>query len=187
MAPRGLGSMVAMAVVGRFMHRYDPRLFLYLGVLIAALGTFLLSRFSLNLSVSDYVLMSTLQGIGMGLFFVPLATLSLSTLPSKNIAEGVGLFSFARSLGTSLGISLMVTLLSCSEQVNWNKVELGVNEMTDKRKQYSPVEKTKMALKTIKTTLTLAQLSSTFSDEQLTLLNLVDEIYIKYSFLAQGK
>jgi len=80
-----------------------------------------------------------------------------------------------------------VTLLSCSEQVNWNKVELGVNEMTDKRKQYSPVEKTKMALKTIKTTLTLAQLSSTFSDEQLTLLNLVDEIYIKYSFLAQGK
>lgn len=127
MAPRGLGSMVAMAVVGRFMHRYDPRLFLYLGVLIAALGTFLLSRFSLSLSVPDYVLMSTLQGIGMGLFFVPLATLSLSTLPTEHIAEGAGLFSFARSLGTSLGISLMVTLLSRSEQVNWNTLAAYVN------------------------------------------------------------
>ena len=120
MAPRGLGSMVAMAFVGRFLHRYDPRLFLYLGVVLAALGTYLLSRFSLSLSVPDYVLMSTLQGIGMGLFFVPLSTLSLSTLPVKDIAEGAGLFSFARSLGTSMGISLMVTLLSRSQQVNWN-------------------------------------------------------------------
>ncbi len=127
MAPRGVGSMVAMAVVGRFIQRYDIRLFLYLGVVIAACGTYLLSRFSLNFSVVDYVWISTLQGIGMGLFFVPLATLSLSTLPTQDIAEGSGLFSFSRSLGTSMGISVMVTLLSRSQQVNWNTLGAYVN------------------------------------------------------------
>lgn len=127
MAPRGLGSMVAMAIIGPRLHRYDPRVFLYAGILMAAGGTYLLSCFSLDLSVSDYVIFSTMQGIGMGLFFVPLATLSLSTIAPQDMAEGSGLFSFSRNLGTSMGISLMVTLLTRSEQVNWHELGQHIN------------------------------------------------------------
>jgi MFS transporter, DHA2 family, multidrug resistance protein len=120
MGPRGLGSMFTMAVVGRLSNRLDPRIFLLSGMVLAVLATFLLSHLSLELSVPAFATIIFIQGMGMGLFFVPLATLSLSTLPSKYIAEGSGLFSFSRSLGLSMGISVMATLLSRGNQMNWN-------------------------------------------------------------------
>lgn len=118
--PRGLGSMMAMALVGRLISRFDPRWFLASGIVLAALGTYLSCGFGVDLNVPYFIVVTGLQGVGMGLFFVPLATLSLSTLAPQDLAEGSGLFSFSRSLGTSMGISLMVTILTRREQINWH-------------------------------------------------------------------
>lgn len=129
MAPRGLASMVAMAIAGRLMSKYDIRAFIFCGVIFAAWGTYEMSVFSSEMSIDHYVIGSLLQGFGLGLYFVPIATLSMSNLPSSSVPEASGLFSFSRSLGTSIGISVMTTMLTRSTQANWNTLGGHINAM----------------------------------------------------------
>ena len=58
---------------------------------------------------------------------VPLTTYSLATLPSKNITEAAGLFAYGRMLGTSIGVSLLSTLVSRLTQINWSQIGEHIN------------------------------------------------------------
>jgi len=63
----------------------------------------------------------------MGMFMVPLSTLSLSTLHKDDIAAGAGLFSFGRNLGSSIGISMLSTIIARETQINWNRLGGNIN------------------------------------------------------------
>ena len=106
MAPRGLGAIAGMLLVGRLFQSIDARVTLYVGLFFAVLGSFMLSGFNPNFNKAYFIWASSLQGVGMGIFMLPLTILSLSTLAAKDLAEGSGLFSFSRSLGLSIGISV---------------------------------------------------------------------------------
>jgi DHA2 family multidrug resistance protein len=58
------------------------------------------------------------QGLGLGLIFVPLSTLAFATLDAKYRTEAAGLFSLVRNVGSSIGISVVTTLLGLSIQTN---------------------------------------------------------------------
>jgi MFS transporter, DHA2 family, multidrug resistance protein len=122
MAPRGIASAVAMMFVGRFNYRTDNRLFVLVGLTITLWGTYLMAQFTINTPQSMIINAGLIQGLGMGLVFVPLSTLAFSTLPTDAIAEASGLFSFARSLGSSIGISILSTYLSRSNQRHWHQL-----------------------------------------------------------------
>ena len=64
-----------------------------------------------------------LQGLGLGLIFVPLATIAYATLPCQRMAEAAGIFSLVRTIGA--GISIVTTLMTRQAQVVWN--ELGAH------------------------------------------------------------
>ncbi len=120
MMPRGLASAVMMIFAGRLMEKYDPRIFITLGVVLSAIGAAMMCRFNLAIG-TDYILLTMLiQGLGMGLFFVPISALSMMTLKEEHIAEATGLFSFARSLGSSIGISVLSTVVTREGQASWN-------------------------------------------------------------------
>lgn len=120
MMPRGIASGVGMIVVSRLINRTDPRLLVIIGIVLSALGTYWMSSFNLETGMDLIVYTGIIQGFGMGLFFVPLSTLALSTLPTQYTAEGSGLFSFGRSLGSSIGVSILGTIVSRMSQSNWN-------------------------------------------------------------------
>lgn len=120
MAPRGLSSAITMLFVGRFITMFDPRIFIIVGLFDSVYTSYLMSQFNLQTSFEVMAWVSFIQGVGIGLFFVPLTTLTLSMLPSSAQAEGSGLFNFARNLGISIGISLISTFVARSSQVNWN-------------------------------------------------------------------
>jgi len=120
MAPRGLSSALGMMLVARFITRYDPRLFVLVGLVISSACGFLMSGFMLSISFKLMAYVSLIQGFGIGMFFVPLSTLAFSTLKQEENAEASGLFNFARNLGTSIGISLVSTYVARSSQQNWN-------------------------------------------------------------------
>jgi len=61
-----------------------------------------------------------LQGMGMGLVFVPISTLAFTTLPRETAAEAAGIYSLIRALGSALGISILVTYFSRDTQQNWS-------------------------------------------------------------------
>jgi len=59
-----------------------------------------------------------LQGLGLGLVFVPISTIAYSTLPISTRTEAAGIFSLMRNIGSSVGISIVMTLLSRGTQIN---------------------------------------------------------------------
>lgn len=120
MLPRSLGNLLVLALTAPFIRHLNTHGLLYAGLSLTILGTFLLSRLSLVFSIDYYLWTSALQGIGMGLFFLPIGLYTVDSLDKKDIAEGSGLSGFGRSLGMSLGISLMTTIFTHNSQVQWH-------------------------------------------------------------------
>lgn len=121
MAPRGIMSAVSMIICSRLMMRgLDGRWFIAFGLALASFSTWLLSQITLDASMKDIVILGMLQGFGIGCFFMPLSTIVYSTLPTQSMAEAAGLFSFGRSIGNAIGISLLITYLDRDTQANWH-------------------------------------------------------------------
>ena len=62
MAPRGIGSFIGMTVIGRIMHKFDPRKFLAFGLLVGAATLFQLSRLNLEAGYWDFFWPQFVQG-----------------------------------------------------------------------------------------------------------------------------
>lgn len=118
LAPRGVGSMISMLAVGRLSGRVDARLLIVSGLLLMTISQWEMTQFDLNISRWDIVRTGMLQGIGIGLVWVPLTTTSFSTLAPRYRTEGTAFFSLVRNLGMSVGISVVVALLSRNLQSN---------------------------------------------------------------------
>ncbi len=119
LAPRGVGTLIAMMLVGRLLARgADARLLAGIGMLLTALSLYQMMHF--NLDVPEHLIISTgvIQGLGLGLVFVPISTVAYSTLPMAARTEAAGIFSLTRNIGSSVGISIVMTLLSRNTQVN---------------------------------------------------------------------
>jgi MFS transporter, DHA2 family, multidrug resistance protein len=122
MAPRGFSSIIAMALSPRLIRRYSPKYVAILGIFLCATGTYMMARWSLQADFHALMLPGVVQGLGMGFFMVPISAFSLSTIKNKDITEASGLFSYGRMLGTSVGISLLSTLISRETQINWSRL-----------------------------------------------------------------
>lgn len=120
MGPRGIASALGMMLVPRLMQLIDVRYILSCGLVLVTLGTVLMSQFSVMSPESQVMWCGAIQGAGMGMFFVPLSTIAFKTLPPQYIAEASGLFSFARSIGASIGISLFTSFIGHQSQKYWN-------------------------------------------------------------------
>ena len=125
MAPRGLATAVTMIIVGRIVSRIDARWLIGSGVVLGALGSYAMTRYSLDIGTFWIVWPLFLQGAGLGLVFVPLSTLAYATLDRSRMAEAAGLFSLVRTIGAAAGISIVSTVLTRQAQVVWN--ELGAH------------------------------------------------------------
>jgi DHA2 family multidrug resistance protein len=110
-APSGLGTMIAMMLVGRLVGRVDLRLLLGAGFAITAFSLWQMTRYTLVLSRSDIVWPGVIQGLGLGLVFVPLSAATFATLSPAMRAEGTAIYSLMRNIGSSIGIALVQTLL----------------------------------------------------------------------------
>ena len=103
--------MIAMLIAGRLIGKVDLRLMLFLGFTITAVSLWQMAHYSLDLSQGDIIWPGVIQGIGLGLVFVPLSAATFATLSPSMRAQGTALFSLVRNIGSSIGISLVQTLL----------------------------------------------------------------------------
>ncbi|HEX3096164.1 MAG TPA: DHA2 family efflux MFS transporter permease subunit [Usitatibacter sp.] len=125
MAPRGVATAIAMVVVGRLVGRVDARFLVGVGMLTSAVGSWAMTHYSLDVSTWWIIWPAFLQGLGLGLIFVPLSTIAYMTLPRSRTAEAAGIYSLVRTIGAAAGISVVTTLMTREAQVNWN--ELGAH------------------------------------------------------------
>lgn len=115
MAPRGLGVLVAMLVMGRVINRVDPRLLIGFGMTLAAFSMWHLSHMTLQSSSWIVVTTGVIQGMGSSSIFVPLSMMTFSTLPTHLRNEGAALNTLLRSYGGAAGIALVQVLIYRNE------------------------------------------------------------------------
>ena len=126
LAPRGMGTMLMMFIVGRLIGRIDSRLIIGAGLLVTATSLYEMSGFTPDVSQWTIVRTGFTQGLGFGLIFVPLSTVTFATLPPEWRTEATGLFSLMRNLGSSIGISIVVSLLASNTQANHAEIAANV-------------------------------------------------------------
>lgn len=106
-APRGMGTMLSMILVGQLIKRVDPRLLIGAGLALAAYATWEMSHFSLGMDQRPIIVTGFVQGIGTGLIFVPLSTVAFATLSPALRNEGAAMFTLIRNIGSAIGISVL--------------------------------------------------------------------------------
>jgi DHA2 family multidrug resistance protein len=115
-APRGVGTMIAMILVARFIGRIDTRLLIMAGLMLTAVAMWQMTGFSLYMGMSPIVTTGILQGLGLGFVFTPLSIITFSTLPRNMLTQGTAIFSLMRNIGGSVGISIVEALLDQNTQ-----------------------------------------------------------------------
>jgi MFS transporter, DHA2 family, multidrug resistance protein len=110
--PGAAATALSMVVVGRLTNRVDPRLLIATGALLFAYAARDLSLITGESGAHDFFWPLVFRGVGLGMMFVPLTTITLAELDPVELPQGVGLYSFFRQLGGSLGIAAIATLVT---------------------------------------------------------------------------
>ena len=110
--PRGAGSLIAFLAVPFLVTRLGPRPALVLGLIFCVFALWEMSHFDLTMTSMPIMTSGVIQGLGVGLLFAPLNTLAYATLAPVHRVEGTIVNTMARSLGSSLGISLIQATLT---------------------------------------------------------------------------
>jgi DHA2 family multidrug resistance protein len=118
LAPRGLGTMFAMVIVGRLVGKLDTRILLATGLGLMAWSLWEMTQFNGRIGVFEVVWTGVVQGVGLGFIFVPLSAVAFATLAPRYRSEGTAMFSLVRNIGSSIGISIVMTMLGREAQVS---------------------------------------------------------------------
>ena len=118
MAPRGIGVMCTSLLSGWLARKFDARWVILIGYLIAAWGMWTMTAWSLDMGRAPILLASFIQGLGFGMIVTPMQLMAFSTLDQSLRPDGSSLMSLFRSFGGSIGISVVVTMLSRNQQIS---------------------------------------------------------------------
>ena len=111
-APRGIGTMIAMIIVGRLVRRVDLRVIMAVGFGLTALALYQMTHITLQMDSRLIIESGFIQGLGIGFTFVPLSAAAFATLAPRLRNQGTPIFSLLRNIGGSVGISIVQALLT---------------------------------------------------------------------------
>jgi MFS transporter, DHA2 family, multidrug resistance protein len=116
MAPRGVGSLIGMPVIGMLTGKIDARKLIAVGLVAGALTLIWLGELNLNAGYWDIFWPQFFQGLGLSALFVPLTTVSMDPISRERMGNATSLFNLMRNLGGSIGIAVTGSLLARKEQ-----------------------------------------------------------------------
>jgi len=125
MAPRGMGSLIGMPLVGTLIGKFDARKLVAIGFIAGGLTLIWLGQLNLNAGYWDIFWPQFCQGLGLAALFVPLTTISMDAIPREHMGNATSLFNLMRNVGGSVGIAITGTMLSRTTQAYVNV--LGTN------------------------------------------------------------
>jgi MFS transporter, DHA2 family, multidrug resistance protein len=128
LVPGAIATAIAMVVTTRLVNRIDPRVLLVTGALCAAWANWQLGGLTEAAGMENTFFPRMLVGFGMGLMFVPLTQLTLSAVPREELAGATGLSQLIRQLGGSLGVAIILTMLTRQTAVAWSELAGGITK-----------------------------------------------------------
>ncbi len=110
LSARGAGTFVGFVSMFIF-SRLDPRIPMTVGLGLQAYSGWVMAGFSADVMVSDVLWAAGVQGLGVGLVWIPLSIVAFATLPKSLVPDGTAIFHLLRNMGSSIFISLSVALV----------------------------------------------------------------------------
>jgi DHA2 family multidrug resistance protein len=120
MAPRGMGSMLGMPMIGLLIGKIDSRKLVAVGLITGGITLIWLGQLNLNAGYWDIFWPQFLQGLGLSATFVPLTTISMDRIAREKMGNATSLFNLMRNLGGSVGIAVTGSLLARKQQAYVN-------------------------------------------------------------------
>jgi DHA2 family multidrug resistance protein len=136
-APRGVGTMVAMKLVPKVIDRWGARLPIAAGLIATAASLHWMTQFNLDVPIWELVVSGVIQGAGLGLVFVPLSTLTFATLAPEHRGDATALFSLVRNIGSSIGIAMTFAFLSQNSQAAHARLVEHINPFNPALAEYA--------------------------------------------------
>jgi len=118
---RGMGMMVGFLTAG-FMSRIDPRISMSIGFSLLALAGVWMLTFDLNVTMTILIANSLIQGLAVGIIWVPLSVVAFDTLAPKDRAEASSVFHLLRNIGSSFFISLSIAEIVRTTGANYSRM-----------------------------------------------------------------
>jgi DHA2 family multidrug resistance protein len=129
-APRGIGTLISMLVAGRLTGKIDSRLLVGIGVMFMGVSLWMMTGFAIDQPSRPVIVSGVVQGLGLGLIFVPLQTLAFETLAARLRTTGAALLNLARNIGGSVGISIVGAQLVRMTQVAHADIAQHITDQT---------------------------------------------------------
>ena len=129
-APRGIGTLISMLIAGRLTGKIDARLLVGIGVILMGVSLHMMTGFAIDQPARPVIVSGIVQGLGLGLIFVPLQTLAFETLSSRLRTTGAALLNLSRNIGGSIGISVVSTQLVRMTQVSHADLVQSITQQT---------------------------------------------------------
>jgi DHA2 family multidrug resistance protein len=127
LAPRGIGTMLTMLVVGQAIKTVGARPLIAFGFILSAFSLYQMRQWTPDVAPSTIIMVGIAQGISVGFVFVPLSTIVFSTLPVALRTEATGIYSLMRNLGSAIGISVTGALLETNTEINHAEIAGPIN------------------------------------------------------------
>jgi DHA2 family multidrug resistance protein len=109
---RGVGTMLTMMMAPQLMKRFESRNLILVGLILAAVTLYQMTDFTLDTPPLTIVRISIVQGVGLGLLFVPITNVAFATLPNHLRTSGTAITTLVRNIGSSIGISMVIANLT---------------------------------------------------------------------------
>ena len=127
---RGIGTLIGFTYM-LYGSRFDPRYTLAVGFLLQGFAGWQMAQFDLNLTTFDVAWASCLQGLGVGLVWVPVTLVTFATLEPKLMGEGTAIFHLLRNIGSSIFISLSIALVLRTSSIAYSDMVQFVNPLNE--------------------------------------------------------
>jgi MFS transporter, DHA2 family, multidrug resistance protein len=109
--PRGIGAFIGSPIIGFIGSRVDPRKLMTAGFLGFAICAYIFGMVDLEIGPFTLLVPIVLTGLALSFVFIPLATMSTSTIPNHEMGNATGLFNMLRNIGGSIGIAMASTAI----------------------------------------------------------------------------
>jgi DHA2 family multidrug resistance protein len=116
LGPGGIATLICLPIAGKLVTKVNPKALLAFGIIVNAYATYLMSNFTLGADFDTVIWPRIVLGIGMGFFFIPLTTLTMSTIRKEEMGNATSIFNLVRNLGGSFGVAFVTTMLARREQ-----------------------------------------------------------------------
>jgi len=109
----GLVVLFQMPIVGQLTSKYPAKYIIAFGWLLLAIGMYVSTiRLDLLMSFRSAAILRVIQGFGLGFLFVPITLAGYIGIPSEKANNVAGIINFMRNIGSSVGTSMVTTLLA---------------------------------------------------------------------------